>query len=181
MKIVPVDVGIEPGCQHGENSAQQIDVKISQGMREIAVRSSEQAKERGGKQLACHCNDHSRQNEHGKCGVHDLGSSPEVAFAASDRAERSAAQPEQVCEGGDHDDDRKAKSDAAQRGSAFAGNPAYVNTIHNAVEEAQDLRDQHREHALHDVAENFSVSIIYLSHNYSAGFYSDSEIHSHSL
>ena len=65
---------------------------------------------------------------------------------------------------GDHDDDRKAKSDAAQRESAFTGNPAYVNAIHNAVEEAQDLRHQHWEHALHDVAENFSVFIIYLSH-----------------
>ena len=105
-------------------------------MREIAVRGSEQTKKRGGKQLAGHCDDYSRQNEHGKCGVHDLRSSPEVAFAASDRAERSPAQPEQVCEGGDHDDDRKAESDAAQRGSAFAGNPAYVNAIHNAVKEA---------------------------------------------
>ena len=150
-------------------------------MREIAVRGSEQAKERGGKQFAGCCDNYSRQNEHGKCRVHDLGSSPEVALAASDRAERRAAQPEQVSEGGDHDDDRKAKSDAAQRGSALAWNPAYVNTIHNAVEEAQDLRHQHGEHALHDVAENFSVFIIYLSHNYSAGFYSDSEIHSHSL
>ena len=102
-------------------------------MREIAVRGSEQAKEGGGKQFAGCCDDYSRQNEHGKCCVHDLGSSPEVALAASDRAKRCAAQSEQVCEGGDHDDDRKAKSDSAQRGSAFTWNPAYVNAIHNAV------------------------------------------------
>jgi hypothetical protein len=52
-------------------------------------------------------------------------------------------------------------------GSALTRDPSDVNAVHDAVEKAQDLRDQHGEHALHDITEYFAVFIIYLSHFYS--------------
>ena len=49
-------------------------------------------------------------------------------------------------------------------GSALTRDPSDVNAVHDAVEKAQDLRDQHGEHALHDITEDFSVFVIYLFH-----------------
>ena len=140
-------------------------MKVSKGVGKIAVRGSEKAKERSGEQFTCHRNDSAGKYKHRESGVHDLGSTTKVALSAGDGAERCAAQTEQISEGGNHDDDRKAQSDPAQSGGSFARDPSYVYAVYNAVEEAQHLCDQHGEHALQDIAEDPAVPEIDLFHN----------------
>ena len=49
-------------------------------------------------------------------------------------------------------------------GSSLARDSPDINAVHDAVEKAQDLRDQHGEYALYDITEDFSVFVIYLFH-----------------
>ena len=133
-KALTVDVRIEPKRHHHAQRTQQVNDDVRGGIRIGHIAGTEQVQQRTVKydaddrQRCAACQQH-------ECRIdHDALCALAVALAARHRAERCAAQPEQIGKRRDECHERKAQADARQRQRALARYLADVNTVYDIIQ-----------------------------------------------
>ena len=138
-----VDVRIHARRDHGEDRAEEVDPEIRDGVDERGFVRAEQDEERAREDLPRDHEDDARQDFEAVGRIQDLGGFALVFAPALHGEERRAAAAVQVRERRNDDDQRECETNAGQGCRALAGNAPDVDAVHDAVEQVQDLGDQH--------------------------------------
>ena len=110
------------------------------------------------------CEHHTGQNQKPERRVLDGRRSSFISVAERHGKERGSAQTEHICDAGNDNNNRKTQSDGAERLRARSRDPPDIDSVHNAVQEIQDLRDQHRQRRLQYIPCDLPVLKINLLH-----------------
>ena len=138
-----VDERRHAGGDHGGRCADQIHRQIQRGMGEHLLGCAKQTQSRRAEQFKkSHENDGCTENQR-KRRIHDGFRFLPVPPSPGDGAQRGTADTEKVGKSGNDHNDGETQPDAPKAQGSLTGNPANVNAVYNAVQQVQQLGDQH--------------------------------------
>ena len=143
-----VNKRIHAGRKHRWKRADQIDHHVRIRIDERGLRCPEQNKERSGKQKADHHKYHRTCTDHRKRCIDHILRPLRLTHSTVDREDRRPAASEQIAERRNDDDQWKTQSHRTKRRRTNIRDTRNINSVHNIIEQTQNLRYQHRQRSI---------------------------------